>query len=263
MAGVPFFVRPLPFTVLASGNALGGNPALHLAEFQYVGMTWRSNGTSPALTVDIDFGSAQTIDFVGVLAANALPGTTFRIAMGASLANVQGATPTYDSTALTFIAPAVTGRALYNSHFELPAAQTYRYMRVTIAGHTGDFEAAFLVAGQKVQPARYYEPEWEVGPADLGTISLNRNSVPDIARGTILRNKSFTLGWLTEAEHETKFAPLAQAVGKIEPVFVCFDPEATTYRQGRTYFGRFTDNLRTRKRNYNRHERSFELLSMI
>ena len=119
------------------------------------------------------------------------------------------------------------------------------------------------MAGKKISPARYYEPEWEAGAADQSSVAIGRNGVPDIARGLNMRLVNFTLSWMSEAEWETSISPLAQAVGKTDPVFCCFDPAATTYRQNRTYFGRFTDNLRGTKKNYDRFERQFELLSMI
>ncbi|MDO6575460.1 hypothetical protein, partial [Staphylococcus pasteuri_A] len=42
-----------------------------------------------------------------------------------------------------------------------------------------------------------------------------------------------------EAEWEGQFRPMIEKVGTSQPVYCCFDPEATTYRQNRTYFGKF------------------------
>ena len=170
MAGVPFFVKPLNLTstFYAVGNERASNPMYNLGEFQYAGMTWRSNGNAN-LYVYIDFGAAQPIDFVGMLGANAQSGTTFRVAGDPTLAGLSAA-PAYDSTPLPFIAPSVGNRALYNSHLSLSSPQTYRFWLIQVGGHTGDFEAAFLVMGQKFQPVRYYEPEWEAGA------STNRRS---------------------------------------------------------------------------------------
>lgn len=261
MAGKPFFVKPLPFTVAATGNERAGNLASHLAAFKFPGMTWRSNGNT-GLTVDVDLGAAVTVDYVALLATNAQAGTTIQILMGASLANVQGGSPTFDSGILTLISPAVTGRDTYHSHYEFGTAQTYRYLRIKIASHTGDFEASTLVIGKKVQSSRYYEPEWENGPLDLSEIGDNRNGIASEAPGLVMRQISFTLGWLNEAEWETLFQPLLQALGKTEPVLLSFDPDATTYRQNRTYFGRLAES-RGRKRNYNRFEKAFDLKSFI
>ena len=47
------------------------------------------------------------------------------------------------------------------------------------------------------------------------------------------------LNWHDEAEWETKFRPMIERVGLTSPLYLCFDPSATAYRQNRTYFGKF------------------------
>jgi len=263
MAGVPIFVRPLPLVGFYSvANQITSNPATNLGEFQYGGMTWRSSGPT-GLSMTIDLGSAQTVDFVAMLGASALAGTTIAINMGATQANAESGAPSFTTGAQPFISPSTTGRTLYNSFAQFGSAQTFQWLNFSIAGHTGDFEAAFLVVGKVVQPSMYYEPEWEAGPLDLSTITIARNGVPEIAPGQIQRTIGFTLGWQTEAEFQTQMQPLVNAVGKVNPVYLAFDPAATTYRQDRTYFGRFTDALRTKRKGWNRFERAFALQSMI
>lgn len=256
MAGIPFFVRPLPFAVSSVGNERSDRPASNLGEFQYTGMVWRSNGAA-SLTFRATLSAATTCDFVGLLNTNAITATDWQV-----VARNAGATIVFDSGVIDLISPAVTGRDFYQGHCEFPAASVLT-VDITITSHTGDFEAAFLVIGKKVSGARYYETQWESGPEDLSSITISRNGVPEIAAGSMLRSKAFTLGWISEAEYEGQFQPLMQTLGKTSPVYLCFDPEPTTYRQARTYFGYMRDTRRFKKAGFNRFEKSFELLSKI
>lgn len=240
MAQLPFAVIPLSLGTLACGNERASNPALHLGEFKAMGMTWRSTGNGN-LWVRGDMGAAQAIDFVSILSANALPGTTIRIRLGDTQASVDGA-GSYDSGALPFVSPAITrDDGLYHSHIELPSAQTRRWWRIDIGGHTGDFEAAKLIIGKKVTPSRYYSAGFEFGVEDLGEISLNRWGVPDEAAGLIFRSFRFKLGWIPEDEYETLWRRLTEKLGTRGVALWCFDPTPNAYRQSRTYFGWLRD----------------------
>jgi hypothetical protein len=262
MAGIPFIVDPLALGTLTTGNQRAAQPAAHLSETLYRSMVWRSNGASN-VWIRGNFATAQAINFVAILGANAQSGTTIRIRLGDTQAAVDG-TPSYDSGTIPFIAPAVTrANGVYHSHLELPSMQTRLWWRIDIGGHTGDFEASMLVMGAKVQPARYYETNWEVGVRDLGSITFSRNGVPGFTAGAKLRSLNYKLGWLTEAEADAMMAPLDEALGKTRPFYVCFDPDATTLRQRRTFFGFNEDQTSLSKVLFNRFERNYQILSLF
>jgi len=263
MALPPFFVRPLPFSLVGASNQLATNPAAHLAELQYQGMVWRTTSiTGTNAHVVCDLGSLQTVDYFALLGTNALPGTTIELQMDNTNTTLIGASPTYRSNPQTLITPAVSGRAAYHWHWEF-TQQSRRYFALIIANHTGAFEATFAVIGRRVPSSRYYETDWETAPEDLSQFGLGRNGVPEIATGAMLRRIAFTLGWMTEAEYETAFMPLLLQLGRVNPVFLSFDPEATVYRQARTYFGQMRDLSPVVKRGWSRFEKKFELLSKI
>jgi len=241
MARLPFAVIPTPLGTVATGNEAAGFNALHLGEFLDIGMTWKSSGNAN-LWIRGDFGAAKAIDFVGMVSANAQPGTTIRIRLGDTQAEVDG-TADYDSGALPFISPAVTREdGLYHAHHELPSLQSERWWRIDIGGHTGDFQAAKLVLGQKVEPARFYSSGFEFGLEDLGSISMGRWGVPEIEDGLIFRSLNFKLGWIEKAEFEAKWRPLARKLGLRNVALWCFDPTADAYRQDNTYFGWIKEN---------------------
>ena len=266
MVALPFAVIPTPLGEVTSGNELAANPASHLGEFAAVGMTWRSSGAT-GVWARGDFGSAKPVDFLSMVAANALPGTTIRLRLGDSQAAVDG-TASYDSGAIAFINPSVTREnGLYHSHLEMPSVQTRRWWRIDIGGHTGDFEAAAAILGQRLTPANYYSPGWSRGAEDLGSIEISRWGVAGEEPGLIFRTINFRFGWMSEVDFETKFLPLIEKLGKRGVAFWCFDPIASTYRQAKTYLGWLRNSLvATHSQNTPagvRYEQEFDILSMI
>lgn len=237
---LPFAVRPLALASIASGNELTNRPAANLARVKYLPMTWKSSGNTDLWARGRFEGDAtEAVDFVSLVSANALPGTTIRVRLGTSQAEVDGTAP-YDSGALTFIDPAITREdGLYHSHLELPSVENCSWWRIDIGGHTGDFEAAALIMGERITPARFYDADFEYGIEDLGTIEIARNGVVGETDGIVLRTLLFRLSWLSEAEYESDFRPMVEALGSRGFTFWCFDPAATAYRQAKTFLGHF------------------------
>jgi hypothetical protein len=241
MPARPFFLKPLPLGTITTGNERSERPASHLGELDAIGMVWRSNGTSN-LWVRGDLGSAKAIDFISVIHANALSGTTIRVRLGDNQAAVDGSSASYDSEALPFISPSATrADGLYSSHLELPSAETRRWWRIDIGGHSGDFEAATLVLGKRITPSRYYSAGFEFGVKDLGSSELTRWGIPDQAPGLIFRTLRFKLGWIEDAEYENEIRLFDEAVGRRQVVFACFDPIESIYRQNKSYLGWLND----------------------
>lgn len=232
MPTLPFCVVPTPFTVFSDGgHADSGKPSSHLAEFDTIGMTWKTSATGPH-TIIGDFGSAKPVNYLSVVSANANSSATVTLRMGTTTSATN-----YSSGAQTFISPSITrADGLYSSHFELPSLQTYQYFAIDIANQNA-FEAAAIVIGQKVTPANYYSPGFEYGVEDLGDIDVGRYGVIDETPGRIMRKLNFRLGWMSESDFETKFRPLVETLGKRRVALWCLDPTANVYRQARTYFG--------------------------
>lgn len=237
---LPFAVVPHDLGTITTGNELATtNPAIHLGKFRYIGATWKSSSAT-SVWVRGNFGSAKTIDFISMIGANALPGTQIRIRLGDSQAAVDGASASYDSGVINFIDPAITREdGLYHSHHEMPAAQTRQWWRIDISGHTGAFEASKLIMGQKIEPSRFYDKDFEFGIEDTGQLDISRDGVMHEISGQILRTLQFSLGWLTQVEYETKFRPLVEKMGTRGMMLWCFDPQPNAYRQSKTYFGVF------------------------
>lgn len=232
----PIFVDPLSLGDIVVSTAQAGHSASSLNRLETMGLTWRTTG-SGAIWARGQLEGEQLVDFLAIISANAQPGTSYRLRLGATQAEVDGAAP-HDTGALPFISPAITrADALYHSHLRLPVPVAATWWRIDITGHTGPFEAAGIVLGKAIEPSRFYDKDFERGMEDLGSVEINRFGVPDAVAGVKLRTLLFTLSWLNEAEYEDTFRPLAEKLGTTAPIFCCFDPAATTWRQGKTYLG--------------------------
>lgn len=238
MAKHPFVVRPLDIGEPVGGNALSNRGVTHLAKLKYTGMIWQSDGNAD-LWVRGTFGSAQEVDFCALLAANAQAGTTIRLRLGSTQAEVDGTAP-YDSTPLPFIDPSRTREdGLYHSHLEIDTPVSATWWRIDIGGHTGDFEASGLVLGKKRTASRFYNRDFEYGFEDLGGLEIARNGVVSEVPGSVLRTLLFRLAWVSEAEYFSHFEPLLSGRGARQLVYWCFDPESSEYRQDKSYLGYF------------------------
>lgn len=264
---LPFAVVPTPLGTITTGNERAEKPAAHLGEFKASGLVWGSNGFAN-LWVRGDFGSAKPVNFVSMMAANAESGVTgWRVRLGDTQAEVDG-TADYDSGNIVFVDPVITRTdGLYHSHLELPSLQTKRWWRIDIGHTAGDFEASMLIMGQKLTPANWYEPGWERGVEDLGDLDISAYGVVSEQPGLIFRTLSMRFGWMSEADFETMFRPLVEALGKRGVSYWCFDPTSSAYRQAKSYLGWLRNAMvATHSRNTPsgiRYQQQFDLLSMF
>lgn len=262
----PFFVAPEDLTFHATGNEVAGTPASMLGREDAIGLVWKSNGAAN-LWVRGQFagGASRAINFCSLILANALPGTTIRLRLGTSQAQVDGASAPYDSGAVAFINPAITrDDGLYHSHLELGTLQNATWWRIDIGGHTGDFQGSTLVLGKKVSTAKFYDFDYQFGVEDTGKAEYNRFGVMDQQTGVIMRTVGFTLNWMTQAEWETLFRPLVERVGTSRPVYLCFDGDPTVYRQAKSYLGIMKKApFATGKRNPKFYGGEYQILSVI
>lgn len=234
----PLFVDPVDLGEITVSSAANGNPASNLNRLEAAGLTWKTAVAPSSIWARGRMDSAKDIDFMSILLANAQPGTTFRLRLGLSKSEVDGATARYDSGALPFISPAITrDDGLYHSFLRLDELVNATWWRIDISGHSGAFEAAGIVMGEVIEPSRFYDKDFERGVDDLGAFDFNRFGVPDKVEGVKLRTLLFTLSWLSEAEYEDTFGPLSEKIGTSELIYCCFDPAATTWRQRKTYLG--------------------------
>lgn len=234
----PIFVIPHALGTVTTGNEVAGHPAIHLGRHEAMGLTWKTSNASN-VWVRGDFGVNRPVSFVSIISANAIAATDIRLRLGASQSAVDG-TAVYDSGAVDFISPSIQREdGLYHSFLRLSVSVWQRWWRIDITNHTGAFEAAALVIGDVIETPCFYNQDWEFGIEDLRQVEINRWGVFDRQDGIVLRRLDFTLSWVSEAVFESTFRPMHEKLGQTGMVYICFDPEPTTYRQARTYFGLF------------------------
>ncbi len=264
--GRPIFVVPADLGTVVADNAASGYPVHSLNQHKAIGTTWRTS-TTGAHWVRGQFDAATRVNFMAMIAANAVAGTKIRLRLGNSQAEVDGSAP-YDSGALDFIATAplvAPDDSLYHSHLEMPSVVTATWWRIDITGHTGVFEASMLVLGEKIQQAgRYYNSGFGEGVQDLGDIDFGPFGVPAETEGDVWRTLEFTLSWISEAEFEATFRPLMRRLGSRGIIYCCFDPTDSEYRQARTYMGWLRKPLFARNAKKPRNfEQEYSILSFI
>jgi|GEM_PF-1994759 len=234
----PIFVIPHALGTVTTGNEVAGHPAIHLGRHEAMGLTWKTSNASN-VWVRGDFGVNRPVSFVSIISANAIAATDIRLRLGASQSAVDG-TAVYDSGEVDFISPSIQREdGLYHSFLRLSVPVWQRWWRIDITNHTGAFEAAALVIGDVIETPCFYNQDWEFGIEDLRQVEINRWGVFDRQDGIVLRRLDFTLSWVSEAVFESTFRPMHEKLGQTGMVYICFDPEPTTYRQARTYFGLF------------------------
>ena len=71
----PMFVVPLSLGTIATGNEASGFPASNLGETDAAGLVWKSSGATNVWARG-NLGSAQSINFAALIAANAIGTST-------------------------------------------------------------------------------------------------------------------------------------------------------------------------------------------
>jgi hypothetical protein len=235
----PIFVVPLDLGTVVCSTAEEGYSAGNLNRHKAIGLVWKTTG-SGSIWARGRFDKEHAIDFCGMIAANAQPGTDIRLRLGATQAEVDGSSAAYDSGALDFISPSITSdNGLYHSHLELDSPIDATWWRIDITGHTGVFQAADLVLGRKVESDRFYNLDFEFGLKDMGSIEFTRFGVANEQEGVIWRTAAFTLAWESEATYYAKWEPIFKALGLRGVIWMSFDPEPGPYRQSKTFMGWF------------------------
>lgn len=233
----PIFCLPVDLGTIATGNERDETPAVHLNHHESIGLVWRTNGNS-SMWARGQFTASQALSMCSLINANAQAGTTVRLRLGTSQAEVDGGSAPYDSGAVTFISPAETTDSGLYASFQQFSEVSATWWRIDIANHTGDFEASSLILGKAVQSSRFYDRGWELGTSDLGSIDISRWGVDVETDGIILNTVSFKLSWVSEAEFIASFRQIMRQA-KRKPVWLLFNPEAVAGRQEQFYFGRF------------------------
>lgn len=220
--------RPLPFTVLSSGNATAAGPASNLNNDR-MGRAWQCSGTTNCYVV-IDLGSAQTIDTVALLASNANAADTVRLRGAATSAAVSGTSPPGAFLAdQTFSAVASTdgNKRVHRNGIKTFTGVSARYWRIDVTTTNTAFSAGRLVLGSSLAAADNVDYGWDFEVVDLGKIDDSTLGIDDIRIGAKVLAYHWTWSWLTETEARGSLLDILAYAGTTRPILLCLDPAAT------------------------------------
>lgn len=237
--GNAIIIEPLDLpTITAETSAAGTSPGN--LNNDWIGVVHRGTFSGSGAGVNVDFGAAREVDTVAFLSAGATP-TTWTIL--ASATNI-GASDVYTSGSQTFAAGSVapiSGRR--NSLWLLPSVATARYWSMPFGTIATPFEAGRLVMGKKINPAYNFSYGAAFGVTDRGGGSFSDQGVWLPRPGAKQRTLGLSFTRATKQEIEELIGPLLERVGNGKFVLVITDPDASTQRQRRMFFGPLTGNL--------------------
>ena len=191
---------------------------------------WAAAAPGAAWVVQ-DAGAALDIDTVALLYTNMPVGSTWRVRVADSQANLTAA-PLYDSGALAFAdfhgSARTPRRHLYH---RMPAVHAARWRRIDVTPANGTFVAGRLVTGRAWEPlvsyglVRDFAPRVEITDTDGGATVLRRwESAPTIAFQMVTKDQAEFEAALYEVERLSR------------EVLIAYDP-AGAHQQKRLYYG--------------------------
>lgn len=222
--------QPYTATITAT-TAATSMPASNLNKVQPSDV-WRSTDLTGEY-IEIDLGSAKAVDLIALMFTNFTSAATWRVQAGTTTAYSN-----YDSTAVTAWAGATQNVDRPHAMLYLAAAQTYRYWKITLtdaANPAGYFEAGRVILADALQFTRNYSYGAGRGFNDLSTTKEafgGQLLIEDKAKRPVL---SFEANFLSATEMEASVLELQR--NKTGAVFAMTNPDASTYRQGRMYYG--------------------------
>lgn len=222
--------QPYSATITAASNATSMN-ATNLNKVQPSDV-WRSTSLTSQY-IEIDLGSAKAVDLIALMFTNLTSAATWRVQAGTTTG-----VSNYDSGTVTAWAGATQNVDRPHAMLYLSSTQTYRYWKITLtdaANPAGYFEAGRVILADALQFTRNYSKGAGRGFNDLSTTKEafgGQLLIEDKAKRPVL---SFEANYLTAVEQERDVLELQR--NKTGGVFAMLNPDASTYRQGRMYYG--------------------------
>lgn len=194
--------------------------------------------SSGAAYVEIDLGTAAAIRCLAALYVEKPTGLTWRWRGATSQANLT-ASPGYDTTELDFADNNVGlphRDSLLHDFLWLDAAETFQWWRL-------DFNDACSIGNLIVAPGWQPECNYAYGAKppvlyDPSVIKMSSCGRAVVTTKPMFDIASFSFDFMSPADALANARDFDEQVGARDPALIIFDPEATTYKQQLTLFGR-------------------------
>lgn len=236
--GKAIIVEPLDGTILAPFGSLAPSLPADLGN-DWIGVNYTSSVSTGSDVVDIDFGSARSVDTVAFLSANYAAPTWFVLA-----GPTQASASAYNGGSITFEAGSVPATSLRaNSFLRLGTPVSARWVRATLQSLSTNFQAGRLVVGNAIEQAYNFNFGAAFGVRDLGGGDFSAQGVFLPKPGKRLRTIGLSFTRTTRQEMEELIGPLLERIGNGKFVLVVTDPDASPQRLRRMYFGPLSGDL--------------------
>jgi hypothetical protein len=235
-----FLLRPLVPTALSVPSSPAAPTAAIDMLNDMVGVAYTSGAGGSTDNIDVDFGSAVSIDTVALLQTNgAAANWTLRGA--ATQAGLPGASDIFSATFAAGSATPSSGRT--HALGVLAAPLSFRWWRIGLSGLTAPIQVGRLIMGLRFQPDVNFSFGAALGVEDLAGGEFSRHGVWLPGDGRIQRTLGLRWPHATRTEAEEQVSVLMETVGNRGHVLACLDPTANAQRQRRLYYGPLRGNL--------------------
>lgn len=244
------------------GFADAGHPVTNLASDAPLEEFW---STSNGIVVDFNTPGAP-IDTIALLRTNAPRGMTWSAtSYPTSGDRGSGTNSVFTTGAVQFHASQnLPGRPFYHGMHRLAAPRSESFWRLHFGGDVPPgyiFTVGFGVVGLARQAKNIAADKVET-PLDYGSLDRLRDGTPDRRSGVRGRRVEFEIALMTEAQWETQFADLRNAVGFTDPVLVVPNTRAGSFLHDRILYGPMAQN-RAQQPFTPRHSAQFTIESLI
>jgi len=217
---------------VTTGNEETTLPASNVQSMQ-PSKRWRTTNNTNCW-IQFDFGAAVALDFVAVCSHNGSAADTLRVR--ASADSTPTTSPDYDSSTQNLYPSATkptwpSWRTHWDSHYVFASTQTWRYWRIDFAVAGSYWEAGRIILGLRTQLNLQYPFSRGHVPSDVVEITPSGGTLTD-GRGRP-RAWSFPVD-LYEESAEMAIDEIDAERGIGDDVYVCEDPDATTYLHRKT-----------------------------
>lgn len=240
-------VTPAPIKLSLGSAQDAGHPVDNLLTDSPAEQWWSPYAYASYIRIET---SGQPWDTIALLGTNLPSGATWYIYADDNPAGINGGAATYKAyPPFQFHAsPDLPGRPSYHGlHRVAGAPRTERFIHIYfdgVAPHSNFYAATYLVVGL-ARIAKNIAADKVEAPLDYGGLERLRDGTPDRRIGFRARRVEFEIALMTEAQWETQFADLRNAVGFTDPVLVVPNTRTGSFLHDRILYGAIAQNRAT------------------
>ena len=212
-------VAPLPIASVVVSNGTGGSNLLTPSPRE----VWRASAVGSSV-IDLDLGTAVSVDTIFLGFTNATPGATWSVA---TMSSAGGSGLSVIRSTVAFRVPHAVG-ARQHGYLRLNEPVVTRYLRITVTqvGGTAPLHAGIVLAGRTIE--RPYEYRAGRVALDLSKKTELTDGGFGISKGAIVASYRFTLSGLTDDQVEELWQ-IVMSIGESAPLLIVEGHDSTRF----------------------------------